>query len=554
VSIKKKFATAVATASILAGIFGSAFAPSAMAARVNDPKVRYTTITADAGIMDNDDADAWGFYSADANAVSTDDTAQIEFTLFSAGSSGEGTTPIEDADLKVTSNSSKLLVALPGVDSCEDMESGADDIFGTSDELGDVAAVDGFDDDGDGADVLDESYYVCLAASSGTASVKDATVTISARDQDSTGAYTTVATLSVSVFGPEATLTLSIVGGYKYVATDNAGIDDWFKVVGKDAAGNVLNGADGTVTEGEELAAIDNWADNPENGDGDLVAPFDDNPAADADGGMTLYPLAANACVTLEDDEADAMAGQSYAVAIESGDAVSNTVTITCTADGSDAIIKSIAASDATGPQVYDDGTGDDGNLEIVATVQDGEGRPLGDGVDGLNFGDLTFAGDADLVDELDEDIIDLTAVDSDEYSGGEIVLAEVDDEYDFGRRGLFTYTATVAEPDLADSDEDELVATLTYRATGEDTVTISKSRNAAKTVATITLDAGEDAAFESVYFQVEKANGNVVEFRRRANGDGVATLVLARRNTTIYVYAFSETSDESDTIKVKFK
>mgnify|MGYP003332288323 FL=1 len=52
----------------------------------------------------------------------------------------------------------------------------------------------------------------------------------------------------------------------------------------------------------------------------------------------------------------------------------------------------------------------------------------------------------------------------------------------------------------------------------------------------------------------MEKANGNVVEFRRRANGDGVATLVLARRNTTIYVYAFSETSDESDTIKVKFK
>jgi hypothetical protein len=84
--------------------------------------------------------------------------------------------------------------------------------------------------------------------------------------------------------------------------------------------------------------------------------------------------------------------------------------------------------------------------------------------------------------------------------------------------------------------------------------VTISKSRNAAKTVATITLDAGEDAAFESVYFQVEKANGNVVEFRRRANGDGVATLVLARRNTVIYVYAFSETSDESDTIKVRFR
>ena len=72
--------------------------------------------------------------------------------------------------------------------------------------------------------------------------------------------------------------------------------------------------------------------------------------------------------------------------------------------------------------------------------------------------------------------------------------------------------------------------------------------------IATITFDGGEGAAYESVYFQVEKASGAVVEYRRRANGDGVARLVLARRNTEIYVYAFSETSDESDTIKVRFR
>jgi len=40
----------------------------------------------------------------------------------------------------------------------------------------------------------------------------------------------------------------------------------------------------------------------------------------------------------------------------------------------------------------------------------------------------------------------------------------------------------------------------------------------------------------------------------RRANGDGIARLVLSRRNTVIYVYAFSETSDESDTIRVRFR
>ena len=436
-SIKKKFATAVATASILAGIFGSAFAPSAMAARVNDPKAKYTELTLGDDLEVNDLETLYGFYSADADKADAGDEVYVDFTLFSAGAAGLGTDVIDAADIKVTSSSSKLLVAIADNEDCTDLDgAGAATTFGQTDELGDVS----------GLRADDNEYYGCFAASSSTASVKDATVTISARDSDSTGAYTTVATMTVSVFGPEASLTLSIAGGYKYVATGNDAIDSWFKVIGKDAAGNVLNGGNHSVTEGFLLNAISNWADNPENGDGDPVNAFDEADDADVDAtdAETLYGLDNDVCVELADDDADPMAGQSYAVAVEIGDAVSNTVTITCTLDGTKAIIKSIAASDATGPQVYDDGTGDDGNLEIVATVQDGEGRPLGDGADSLNFGDLTFEGNADLVDELDGNAIDLTDVDSDEYSGGEILLSEVDDEYDFGRRGLFTYTATI--------------------------------------------------------------------------------------------------------------
>ena len=84
--------------------------------------------------------------------------------------------------------------------------------------------------------------------------------------------------------------------------------------------------------------------------------------------------------------------------------------------------------------------------------------------------------------------------------------------------------------------------------------MTIARVRNAAKTSATITFDGGEGAAYEPVYFQVEKANGNVMEFRRRANGDGVARLVLNRRNTVVFVYAYAETGDESDTIRIRFR
>jgi hypothetical protein len=58
------------------------------------------------------------------------------------------------------------------------------------------------------------------------------------------------------------------------------------------------------------------------------------------------------------------------------------------------------------------------------------------------------------------------------------------------------------------------------------------------------------------VEFYVELANGNVKTYVRRANADGIATLVQARRRTTVYVYADeAETGGvPTDVIKVVFK
>ena len=93
----------------------------------------------------------------------------------------------------------------------------------------------------------------------------------------------------------------------------------------------------------------------------------------------------------------------------------------------------------------------------------------------------------------------------------------------------------------------------LTYTAiNAADPVTISKKRNAAKTSAVFTADMGEDSAFDTVYFTVEKKNGNVVEYARRANATGIAKLTLNRRNTTIYVYASYDA--DTDVIKCVFK
>jgi hypothetical protein len=130
--------------------------------------------------------------------------------------------------------------------------------------------------------------------------------------------------------------------------------------------------------------------------------------------------------------------------------------------------------------------------------------------------------------------------------------------EPDTNRFGRFSYTLTAADSnlDVSRNDGDDPVEksfSFAYTAINSaDPVTISKVRNAAKTIAVFTADMGEEAAFELVYFTVEKANGTVVEYARRANATGVAKLTLNRRNTTIYVYA-SEVED-TDVIKCVFK
>ena len=544
---------------MLAGIFGSAFVPSALAARepdVDDPKPRYSVLDWGTDVLANDDEDAFAIYSDDADAAAggaASDNAWLSVTLFSAGAAGVGTTGIAEADIKASSSSSSLLVSI--IDSgedCTDNDAGAG-LFSQTDTYLDAQ------EDAAG----DEEYIVCLAGATATSSVKNATVTISARDVDSTGSYIAIDTVTVSVLGPVASLDLAIAGGYKYVVIDNEPVLDWFTVKGYDAAGNLLNGGNGTVTEGEDLpSAPDNWDDNPENGDEGVVEPLDETEAvndADATAGteMTAYSLETDACVTIDNDDATSDIGRSYSVKVQDGtdaDVVSNAVTITCT--GSDARISKISASDAVGPQVYDDGTGDNGKLQIIATFVDEDGRPFGDGnVAALDFGALSFDGAAALVTELEEADIDTTAIGAGEIVGGEIVLADIDDAFDFGRRGKFTYTVEVAEPDLGDADEDALTATLTYTASAAEDVTVTVTQGPLKRVATVSVDFGEDEAYERAVFYVENAAGVVKEYLRRANADGVATFKFGRRNQTVFVYADLDAGGApTDIVSIKFR
>jgi len=561
-SIKKKFATAVATASLLAGLFGSAFVPSALAARegatAETPIARYTEV-ADLGdnMLSNEggydadgdslDASKWGMYSADADDVLADDENYITVKLFYAGASGAGTEVVTEIDMTVESSNSKIKVAIQDGNTCEEMDDtdagvGDDDLdyFTQSDSVSDLADC-----------AAAGEYSFCVAGDKST-SAAVGTITVKARAADSTGAYVTVAVIPFQMLGELSSLEASIADGYKYIVNDNEALIDWVAVTGKDSAGNVLNGANGSITQYEDIGDLDNWEDNPDNWDDEQIDFLDettfgaaDSDHADDDIEFTLYSVNADVCVSNDDTESAGSEGKSYTVKIESsdGDVVSNGITITCT-DG-DARVTKITPEATSGDMEYEEAAPGDSEIDVDATVVDSANRPLGDGsaVTCDDF-DWTFDGDEDLNDD---------GIATGDVVGGICEVTDLAPLVD--RMGRFTYTLTAAAPDAGDEDADEVEFKATYLAGGTDDVTISKTRNAAKTVATIKFDGGEDAAFSNVYFQIEKASGAVVEMRRRANADGIATLVLSRRNTTYYVYAFGDASaSESDTIKVRFR
>jgi hypothetical protein len=567
VSIKKKFATAVATASLLAGIFGSAFVPAAMAARSGSteetPVARYTEVS-DQGdlILDNSggydaegdalDASKWGMYSVDSDDVVADDEAYISVKLYYAGSSGTGSagSEVTSIDMKVESSTSKIKVAIEDGDTCEEMD---DTVAGVGElDLDYFAQTDSVDDLEDAAAGV---YSFCVAADKSTTAAVG-TITVKARAADSTGDYVTVKVIPFQVLGELSSLEASITDGYKYIVNDNDPLADWVTVVGKDSAGNVLNGGNGTITQYEDLGTLDNWEDNPDNWDDEQIDFLDEVTAPagadldydDAEIEYTLYSVNADVCVSNDNTEESGSEGKSYTVKIESsdGDVVSNGITFTCT-DG-DARVTKLTPEATSGDMDYDEGgLPEDDELSVTATVVDSANRPFGDGstVTCDDFTWAAFVGDEDLNDD---------GYATGDIAGGECEVTDLEPDTD--RMGRFTYVIKATYPNLGDATaaaSTDVSFTLTYLAGGDEDVTITRTRNAAKTVATFTVDAGEDNAFESVYFQVEKANGAVVEMRRRANIDGVARLVLNRRNTVVYVYAIVGAT-ETDTLRARFR
>ena len=586
VSIKRKVLTAVTTAAMLAGVFGAAFVPSASAVLITaDPVVlpKYTTLTEGALLQETSNGSKiFGLQSSSSTDTASADTAFITVDLFSEGAGGVGTVGYDfvtnDLQLKATSSSSKVKVAWAyeddgTADNCGDVDTTS--VFNTSNIQEGVASLTD--------DAEDSDFKLCIAADSAT-SAGTSTINVYANN-------VLASTFTVVAVGPVASLTLSIVDGYKYISEDNDLLDDWLKVVAKDSAGTVINGASNTVSN--ETITVDNYADNPEHAQTEAAVVFvANNFTSDSDGAtaasMNRLDVSAGVCLddsgTASNPENDGEAGTSFALAVQDdtdSDIVSNTVTITCTGDEQGAKVTAVAAEATTGGITYDEtGAGADDQLSLTATVTDAAGRPLGDGADSFDvFADFqaTAGGYNDLEWESNEGEIAVGGeieVGYLEPAGGSVakkytysVDIQVADQGPVTDGDCDT-TATdeaatgTSEADAILDDDTDCVSksyTLTYTSVDADAFEVETTvyRNKARTTARIVVDFGEDNAMELVDFTVEFANGNVVTYSRKANAVGVATFRISRRNTTVTVLAeaFGGATDlASDYLEIKFR
>ena len=560
-SIKKKFATAVATASLLAGLFGSAFVPSAMGAIVvsaDTVAAGYTTMTSGGGMYRTTaTSSVWGFQSENYEDVDViggpNGDAWIEFNLFKAKNSALDLSAANNTNVELKALSSNAAVNVgwayddAGASAaCNDAAGGGgvDDVtFGTSSTFKNV--------NGDGTT---NDYRLCIASELETTAAT-ATITI-------TVGGTVAKAVTVTAVGPVTSLVASL-NSHKYIAEGNLQIDDYITVVAKDAAGVTVNGADNTVSN--ESVTLADWADQPENaGETQIVALFDGVGYTDQKDNESFnqYAFASDICNAPDAFGEEGDAGLSYALKFEldaDSDVVSNALTITCTGGLDGARVTAVAAEVTSGAQEYTGAV--DNDIDVIATIVDADGRPMGDGagpIDDVNEAvgydmGISFTGDATLNWDVEGDGNDDTTV-----IGGTALLGVISP--DTNRPGKFTYKITFDDSNLKISEIDgddavEKVFTLSYSASyAGDAATITRTRNAAKTVATFKAEFGEDAALVLVEFNVERTDGVVRTYTRRANLDGVATLVLERRNTKVYVHAVWPAEAITDIVAARFR
>jgi hypothetical protein len=576
VSIKNKLVTAVTTAGLLAGLFGSAFVPAARGAStdVDATAIKASFAEAEDGYTPatytptGSATKPYVLYAPDSNDGLAAETAVLDFVCFE----------IAEADL---------------VDKAGDPLSDQDDVTASVTAAGNIifqAADSALASD---VDTTDEDDY-------GTAAYTDSIVedgiafcaTVADDDLTGSGVVTvkvnnvTVRTVNIKVVGPAVKATpASLVGGW--VAMNNIAVASAMSVAYTDAAGTNL------YTAGISVADIDTYVLRGHEGGAGIDYYLDDvsTGATDNTTDVTIgtsirrIDVEADFC-----DDANQEIGDTRTVYVVldysdngtkgSSDVVSNGVSIRCSDEAANWELTGLAFEDAT----VDLG----GYTYLTITVEDGSGNPLGVGVDAdLTFngtdnaftmdGDATIASffpieatggiydefaaqlwtiDADAECDSDNTTVDNSFVgdDTNLLEAGKVFLCY---QASYNESG----TAVIRMPlDVYEGSSADLVAQQTVSASitvvdpteGAGAVVSTAAtiaRNAAKSIATITIPA---AAGKLVTITIEnvKTGATKTYYRKAAAVTGVAKFTLRKAGKWEVFASYSNLV--TDTVKLK--
>jgi hypothetical protein len=604
-SIKNKFATAVATASLLAGLFGSAFVPSALAAgrtpAIPVVKPIVTEVYAGEAVTSASNTTAqaagktrtFGFYSgynaggdnvaqtvaggaiewqnAASTAAASNDDASIGFQLFSSTDNGVGDDTYDfvesNLELKATSSNSGVLVAWAyDADgeknlSCNDLDTAGTagaTVFAASDAVKGVEPW-----SSESVFGSDDTYPLCLAAATATTAATS-TITVTANG-------VTAATITVTAVGPIASIVYSAVDGAN-IAEDNGSVNQFWSVIAKDSAGTILNGLQGSATKAAGVSRLnldfDHLSTNPKNqaGTNSAIVPLDGSGdaaelTAATYGAYQLFDLESDVCLQDSgldadaDAEGDADAGKSYELKVTidaTTDITSNGVTILCTGAWEGATVTSVSVDETSGGLTYENLATDD-TITITGIMKDSAGRLLGAGAGSWDDEEIIFSTSG-------LSAVDSTVDTSWSVNGkGEFIIDEfTPTSLPSAKKYAYSLTVIVNAGAYANGDDEDAVTkkySFIYTASDADATSIvpAVTKNAAKTKATITVECGLSDSNNTVDFDVELANGNLVTYTRSADIDGIAKLVLSKRRTTIRVQAYC-TDGDSVVKTVSFK
>ena len=525
--------TAVTTAGLLAGLFGSAFVPAARAAVGDATQVSTTSATAVTALASTFDQGA---------GTSANPYGESSGTLASAGAVFDivaktvGGVAIGTAQNLTYTASAGLLVSADDIACTANTALTAHPVPTTSSVT--VATSD--------------AGLACVAVKSNNVTYKAQTGTITITH----GTSGTIGTIYVWAIGDVASITLAVAGGRSgNVIANNGIIQNYVSITSKDASGNRIHvplaAADYTLTTGS--ADLANGA---------------------AVGTVTATGLTANRLnLTAGVCAAGAASGSTVVAQVThtSSALKSNELTLTCTTAG--VRVVGIELQDATGSVVT---SGPYQTLELYANYVDASGRSVGDGGalipintmgDDAAFGTNELADNDERIDGTKFRHSPIEVNDSGATrTGAAAMSALMDDDTaaDYGQVLLGDYTPSsnffgkntmqvvVSVVDLSATTASSATFTVSYTtvdfASGGSSVTVGIVAGAKLKKATITLSA---AAGKLVTVTIEKVStGRTFTYYRKANASGVATFII-RRSGTWEVFA-SYGDDVTDTVKLK--